>query len=102
MRLGFIVNPVAGMGGRVGLKGTDGVFKTAVSKGASPVAPQRAVEFLKELKKRADLQIEVLCCPAAMGAEEAAAASISFNVLPMTLGEETSARDTETAVKLLS
>lgn len=102
MRLGFIVNPVAGMGGRVGLKGTDGVLKTAVSKGALPVAPQRAIEFLKELKQRADHQIEVLCCPAAMGAEEATAASISFNVLPMTLGEETNARDTETAVKLLS
>ena len=66
MRIGFIVNPVAGMGGRVGLKGTDGVLKEAIAKGAEPVAPQRATEFLTELKKRMVGSVEVLCCPQAM------------------------------------
>ncbi len=51
MRVGFIVNPVAGMGGKVGLKGTDGVVKEAIARGAEPVAPQRAIEFLTELKQ---------------------------------------------------
>jgi len=43
-RIGLIVNPVAGMGGAVGLKGTDGLFDEAVSRGAVPRAPRRAEE----------------------------------------------------------
>ena len=100
MHVGFIVNPVAGMGGKVGLKGTDGVLKEALAKGAEPVAPQRATEFLGELKQRVS-NAELLCCPAMMGAEEAKTAGFSAEVLPMVIGKETSGEDTEKAVRLL-
>jgi len=50
-RVGFILNPIAGMGGRVALKGTDGVEEEARKRGATPVSPLRAEEFLIHLKK---------------------------------------------------
>ncbi len=50
MRIGFIVNPIAGMGGRVGLKGTDGTaYLEALKRGAEPVSPGRARRFLRRL-----------------------------------------------------
>jgi predicted polyphosphate/ATP-dependent NAD kinase len=102
MKLGFIVNPIAGMGGRVGLKGTDGVLKEAIAKGAKPVAPKRAVEFLKRLNKNmTEATMNVLTCPGIMGEEEAEAATVPVQVLPMEIGEETTAGDTKTAVKLM-
>lgn len=103
MRIGFIVNPIAGMGGKVGLKGTDGVVEEAIAKGAAPVAPERAVEFLRELKQQVSgTQVEFSCCPAKMGADEAETAGLSYQVLDMTVAAKTKALDTEAAVKLLT
>ena len=103
MLLGFIVNPIAGMGGRVGLKGTDGVLKEAIARGATPIAPKRAVEFLKKLKENMKgLRIKIITCPGIMGEEEAKIAGFKAETLPMKLGEETSTEDTKTAVKLLT
>jgi len=105
MKLGFIVNPIAGMGGRVGLKGTDDILKEAIARGAKPVAPKRAVEFLQKLKENiteAPLGIEILTCPGIMGEKEAEKASLTVQVLPMKIGEETTAEDTKTAVKLMA
>ena len=102
MRIGFVVNPVAGMGGKVGLKGTDGVVKEAIAKGAEPVAPQRAAEFIKELERLlAGTKVVILCCPGKMGLDEAKSAGIRCKTLPLILGEETSAADTEASVKLM-
>jgi predicted polyphosphate/ATP-dependent NAD kinase len=102
MKLGFIVNPIAGMGGRVGLKGTDGVLEEAIARGAKPVAPKRAVEFLEKLKENmAATPIEILTCPNKMGEEEAKAAGLPVQVLSMTCKEETTAEETKIAVKMM-
>ena len=68
-RIGFLVNPVAGMGGRVGLKGTDGVVDRAKKLGAHSIAPAKAEEmlhFFNEIHKT-DENIQWVTCQGIMG-----------------------------------
>ncbi len=51
MKIGFIVNPYAGMGGAVGLKGTDGKINEAIARGATPESPKKAIRFLSEITR---------------------------------------------------
>jgi predicted polyphosphate/ATP-dependent NAD kinase len=62
--IGFLVNPFAGMGGAVGLKGTDDRIDEAVRRGAVPRAQERAVAALS-LLRGSDLHF--LTCSGAMG-----------------------------------
>ncbi|MFA4646004.1 ATP-NAD kinase family protein [Pyrococcus kukulkanii] len=64
--IGFIVNPIAGMGGRVALKGTDGVLEEAIRRGARPVTPELAKLFLSELKNY-NIEIKFLTGPGPLG-----------------------------------
>jgi predicted polyphosphate/ATP-dependent NAD kinase len=71
--LGLVVNPIAGMGGRVGLKGTDGVAQEALKRGAKPVSPERTKEFLNALKRNFQDSLsfpQIITCAGMMGQEE--------------------------------
>jgi predicted polyphosphate/ATP-dependent NAD kinase len=48
--IGFVVNPVAGLGGAVGLKGTDGCASEALALGAERKAGERALSALTRLR----------------------------------------------------
>ncbi len=97
-KLGLIVNPIAGMGGRVGLKGSDGeeILRRARQLGAQPTAPDRVVQALAGLKPLAD-QIEVITYPAEMGAMEARQAGFTPRVIGQIIPNRTSAADTRRA-----
>lgn len=102
MKIGLIVNPIAGMGGKVGLKGTDDVLRQAIARGAEPIAPERATEFLRRLKMElSEMSCAILTCPRAMGEEEARSAGFPARIIPLNTEEETDADDTKVAVKLL-
>ena len=67
-KIGFLVNPIAGMGGSVGLKGTDdGLHHRAIQLGASPVAPYAATKMLSNIKSAS--QIHFITAPGKMGAD---------------------------------
>jgi predicted polyphosphate/ATP-dependent NAD kinase len=53
-RIGFLINPIAGMGGAVGLKGTDGLTEEAAARGAKPQAAERARVCLCLLSSQAE------------------------------------------------
>ena len=80
--IGFIVNPIAGMGGKVGLKGTDGAdaLQRALRLGAKPIAPMRAKVFLSELTPVKD-HVSLIVGTASMGEDEAKEYGFSFEVV---------------------
>ncbi len=97
-KLGLIVNPLAGIGGRVGLKGSDGIdtVKKAFAMGAEIISPARAMEALKELYPCKD-EFDLITYPQEMGEDEAEECGFS----PIVLGEidpdQTTAEDTRSA-----
>jgi predicted polyphosphate/ATP-dependent NAD kinase len=92
--VGFIVNPIAGMGGAVGLKGTDGkaILERAIILGAKPIAPARAKSFLFELKPVKG-RIRLIVGAGEMGEDEVQNCGFAFTVLGKRK-KETTAEDT--------
>ena len=92
-KIGLIVNPVAGMGGSVGLKGTDGgMYSKAVEMGARPVTPSRAAAFLSHIKHRDGLLL--LTGPDKMGEDVARDSGIEYRVVSSLDGDSVTADDT--------
>ena len=96
--VGVVVNPIAGMGGRVGLKGTDGLVAEARERGAEPRAPERATAALAALRERAP-ETTILAYGGVMGEDEAREAGFDPVVVGTPEDEETSAADTRQAVR---
>ncbi|MFE7110324.1 ATP-NAD kinase family protein [Streptomyces sp. NPDC057575] len=105
-RAGLVVNPVAGLGGRVGLGGTDGPdrARTALSLGARPLAGARAAAALGELAARTGESARggllVVTAAGGLGADAVAAAGLTERIVYAAgAGRDTSAADTAAAVR---
>jgi len=97
--LGFIVNPVAGMGGSVGLKGTDGeIIKEAIKLGAKPVVPKRVDVFLNHIKSKDDFCL--LVAPGKMGEELVSGKGFNYKVIGH-VRQQTTAEDTKRIARLM-
>ena len=95
-KIGLIVNPIAGMGGSVGLKGTDGeAYKKALKLGAKPTTPQRIEETLA-LVNRKDLYFIV--APGKMGEDFINKFDFKYEVVSK-IDEETNAEDTKRIIR---
>jgi predicted polyphosphate/ATP-dependent NAD kinase len=94
-RLGLIVNPVAGIGGRVGLKGSDGaeIQKRAFELGAVTESLNRAIQALERLEPVKD-EFEVVTYPGEMGEDAARACGFEPMVIGSIKPGETTPEDT--------
>lgn len=99
-RLGLIVNPWAGIGGSVGLRGSDGpeIRDAAIGRGALPQAGERALRFLLAL---ADVrqQIDLLSWAGPMGADAAGAAGFAVQQCGAPASTPSSRADTLAAAR---
>ena len=100
-RLGLIINPLAGLGGSVGLKGSDGQAEQALALGATPQAMNRAKTALTELLAQRG-QFEVFTVAGDMGESVCAQLGLQYQLLYRAAGTPSTPQDTETAAKLLA
>ena len=99
-RLGLIINPVAGIGGRVALKGSDGedIQQQALERGAIPLAAlrmQQALELLVEYKN----EIHIYTAANEMGENLSRSLGFQITVVNTVSEKQTSASDTEKTVE---
>lgn len=102
MRLGLIINPLAGIGGATGLKGSDGAAaQEAFARGAEKRAParaRRALEMLLPFREK----ITVYTWAGEMGQSVAEELDFTTVVTGAPTSPLTSAQDTENAAKTLA
>jgi len=102
MKIGLIVNPIAGMGGRVGLKGTDGpdTVARALDRGAVPQAGPRTRRALQRLATRVP-GAPLTVAAGSLGADWADGIGLDTSILPTSTTTQT-AHDTALAVRAMA
>lgn len=98
--LGLIVNPVAGMGGAVGLHGTDGSARLAeaIRRGAGPIAKERALRAVRRIDSATTV---LVVANGPMGADVAKGSDLEFKVLDLEVPEVTTAAHTRAVARTM-
>ncbi len=101
-RLGIIVNPFAGIGGALALKGSDGaeVRAKALAMGAEKRANEKMAKALSILEALSG-QFTVLTAAGEMGESVCQSMGIACDVIYTPLNEQTEAQDSELAAKAM-
>lgn len=94
--IGLLINPIAGMGGKVGLKGTDEQYDEAIRRGAEPEAAIRAISTLRLLK---NANLSFLTCSGEMGEAALRSSGISSFEVVYRYSGASSAQDTMNACR---
>lgn len=102
MQIGLVVNPIAGLGGRVGLKGTDGpgTVAQALERGAKPQAGPRTRRALVRLAGRVP-GASLVAAPGSLGRDWTVGLNLNITTIDLTTDTRT-ARDTCLAVAALA
>jgi predicted polyphosphate/ATP-dependent NAD kinase len=100
--LGLIVNPIAGIGGAVGLKGSDGVetLRKALSLGGRASAPERSITFMNTLKTLTS--VKLIVGAGLMGHREALTCGIHPTLVLGRAKKNTTAEDTKEIARNMS
>lgn len=100
-RLGLIINPLAGLGGSVGLKGSDGLAEHALALGAVPMAAARsrqALQPLLALKHR----LQIYTVAGEMGQQLCDELGLPYHLCYTPPQFPTTAQDTEQAARAIA
>lgn len=98
-KIGLIANPIAGMGGSVGLKGTDGdIYKKAIEMGAASITPDRVEKFLNNIKNPEN--IIWIVAPGKMGEALVSGKGFKYKVISH-VQQQTTAEDTKRIALLM-
>lgn len=100
LRLAILLNPLAGLGGAVALKGSDGreTVAKALSLGARSRVSERAATALAALASHRE-QLQLVTYPAEMGADVCQLAGLQADVIGSITAGDTTAADTRAAIE---
>ncbi len=99
-KLGFIVNPIAGVGGSVALKGSDDIAVKAIALGAVPQANTRATLALEVLLPYKS-DIVILTASGSMGEKSALALGFTVEAVYQSVEGSTKSLDTQLTAQTL-
>jgi predicted polyphosphate/ATP-dependent NAD kinase len=102
LRLGLLINPYAGVGGSVALKGSDGasIREEALRRGGHLRAVERASRAFRILDAAGE-NVTVFCWEGPMGSDALAGTSLNVNCCGKPAGDPSTAEDTRAAARAL-
>ena len=104
LRIGLIVNPLAGIGGKLALKGSDGDEARALAEKAEPgqlTASMLRVQRALAVLETADTEVEILSCSGPMGQQVLNATGLNYKLIEIAPKSHSTAKDSRDAARAM-